>query len=144
MYHIACYKANPLHANPKKYQVLAMALRNIDKEAKNECTVDIDNQKLKPTANLRILGVNIDDQLSFADHISDICKNASRKIGVLARLGNLISCMTKLQLYLTAILPHLTYCQTVWHFCKQSERGNLERLLERALRAIYNCKSTET
>ena len=113
MYHIACYKANPLHASPKKYQVLAMALRNIDKEAKNECTVDIDNQKLKPTANLRILGVNIDDQLSFADHISDICKNASRKIGVLARLGNLISCMTKLQLYLTAILPHLTYCQTV-------------------------------
>ena len=49
--------------------------------------------------------------------------------------------MTKLQLYLTAILPHLTYCQTVWHFCKQSERWKLGRLQERALRAIENCRT---
>ena len=53
----------------------------------------------------------------------------------------IISCMTKLQLYLTAILPHLTYCQTVWHFCEQSERPNLKRLQERALRAIYNSRT---
>lgn len=53
------YKANLLHASPKKYQVLAMMPCNIDKEAKDECTLNIINQKLKPTANLRILGVNI-------------------------------------------------------------------------------------
>ena len=135
------YKANLLQANPKKYQVLAMTPRNIDKEEKDKETLEIENQKLKPAANLRILGVNIDDQLSFSEHISDICKKASRKIGVLARLRNLIPCKTKLQLYLTAILPHLTYCQIVWHFCKQSERRKLERLQERALRAIYNCRT---
>ena len=121
-----------------------MTPRNFDKEAKDECTLDTDNQKLKPTGNLRILGVNVDDTLSFTEHISDICKKVrKKKIGVLARLRNLISSKTKLQLYLTAILPHLTYCQTVWHFCKQSERRKLERLQERALRIIYNC-STDT
>lgn len=41
------YKANLLHANPKNYQVLAMTPRNIDKEANDECTLAIDNQKLK-------------------------------------------------------------------------------------------------
>ena len=116
-----------------------MTTQNTDKEAEDECTLDIDNQKCKPTAYLRILGVNIDVQLSFTQHISHICKKASRKIGVLIRLRNLISYKTKLQLYLTAILPHLTYCQTVLHFCKQSKRRKLERLQERALRAIYNC-----
>ena len=43
-----------------------------------------------------------------------------------------------------AILPHLTYCQTVWNFCKQSDipaKAKLERLQERALRAIYNCRT---
>ena len=45
--------------------VLTMTRRNVDKEAKDECTLDIDNQKLKPTATLKILGVNIDDKLSF-------------------------------------------------------------------------------
>ena len=60
---------------------------------------------------------------------------------MLARLRNLISSKTKLQLYLTAIFPHLTYCQTVWHFCKQSERKKLGRLQERTLRVIYNCRT---
>ena len=62
-------------------------------------------------------------------------------MGVLLRLSNLISSKTKLQLYLTVILPHLTYCQIVWHFCRQSERRKLERLQERALRVIYNCRT---
>ena len=90
------YKANLLHTNPKKYQVLAMTTQNTDKEAKDESTLDIDNQKCKPTAYLRILGVNIDVQLSFTEHIGHICKKARRKIGVLIRLRNLISYKTRL------------------------------------------------
>ena len=41
------YKANLLHDNTKNYQVLVMTPRNIDKEAKDESTLDIDNQELK-------------------------------------------------------------------------------------------------
>ena len=44
----------------------------------------------------------------------------------------------KLQLYKSAILPNLTYCRIVWHFCKASDARKLERVQERALRAIYN------
>ena len=44
-----------------------MTHRNVDKEAKDECTLDIDYQNLKPTANLRILGVNIDESLVSLD-----------------------------------------------------------------------------
>ena len=28
----------------------------------------------------------------------------------------------KLQLFKAAILPHLTYCGTAWHFCRVSDR----------------------
>ncbi len=82
----------------------------------------------------------MDDELSFSDDVSDICKKASQKVGVLARLGNLISCETKLHLYLTAIIPNLTYCHAVWHFCKASDRRKLERVQERALIIIFNSK----
>ena len=44
----------------------------------------------------------------------------------------------KLQLYKPAILPNLTYCHIVWHFCKASDARKLERVQERALRAVYN------
>ena len=130
------YKDNLLQANPNKYQILVTAAQRGDNNATDTCTLKIDDQQIRPTKNLKILGINMDVELSFSDHISDICKKASQKVGVLARLRNLISCETKLHLYLTAILPNLTYYQTVWHFCKVSDRRKLERVQERALRVI--------
>ena len=41
----------------------------------------------------------------------------------------------------SAILPQLTYCHIVWNFCRSSDNRKLERIQERALRAIYNRKS---
>ena len=36
-----------------------------------------------------------------------------------------------------AILPHLTCCNMVWHFCKASDSRKLERAQEKGLRAVY-------
>lgn len=49
----------------------------------------------------------------------------------------------KLQLLKSAILPYLTYCHTVWHFCKASEKRKLENIQERALRTVFNDRKTE-
>ena len=53
------------------------------------------------------------------------------------RLRNLLPTQTKLQLYRAAVLPYLTYCPLIWHFCRASDSRRLERILERAPRAIY-------
>ena len=42
-----------------------------------------------------------------------------------------------------AILPHLTYCQSVWDFRCSSDARKLERIQERALRAVY-CDNKST
>ena len=57
------------------------------------------------------------------------------------RQRNLIPCNAKLSLYKSSILPHLTYCHLVWHFCNASDRRNLERIQKRALRAVYKTRS---
>ena len=61
-------------------------------------------------------------------------------IGILRRLipVNLIPLNSKLLLYKSAIIPHLTYCHLVSHFCTASDSRKLERLQERALRLVYN------
>ena len=89
----------------------------------------------------QLLGVNFDDNLIFSQHISDLCKKASQRVGVLARLRNLITTETKLVLYKTTIMPYLTYCHLVWHFCKASNTRKVERIQERALRIVYNSHS---
>ena len=89
------------------------------------------------TELIKLLGVHIDENLNFTEHISKLCIKASKKAGVLSRLRNLIPCKAKLLLYKSFILPYLTYCHLTWHFCKSSDKRKLERLQEQALRVIY-------
>ena len=60
-----------------------------------------------------------------------MCARVSKQIGVLKRLKNLIP----------ATIPHLTYCYFVWHFSCSCDWQKLERLQERALRAVFNNSS---
>ena len=54
------------------------------------------------------------------------------------RHTNLISISAKLVLILDSILPNrLTYCQQVWHYCKDSDSRKIERLQERGLGVVY-------
>ena len=58
------------------------------------------------------------------------------------RLRNLIPTEAKLHLFKAAILPHLTYCHLVWHFCRASDTRRLERVQERGLRAVFKDKQS--
>ena len=87
--------------------------------------------------NIILLGVVLDYKLNFSEHIISICKKVGQRIGVLMRLRNLIPMKSKLMLFKSAILPFLTYCHLVWHFCKASDTRKLERLQERGLRAVF-------
>ena len=86
----------------------------------------------------------MDDLLIFNKHIITVCKKSSQKVGVILRLHKLIPTSAKLQLYKSAILPHLTYCHLMWHFCRASDKRKLERIQERALRAVYNTTNSPT
>jgi hypothetical protein len=88
--------------------------------------------------------LSMDNFASFhpiQSYISEMCKKVSRKVGVLMRLRNMIPESAKLTMYKSSILPYLTYCQLVWHFCKSSDSKKVERIQERALRAVYRTKS---
>ena len=102
----------------------------------------IDGESIKSSSDLKLLGVTIDDKLNFSIHISNVCNKATKKVSVLVRMRNMIPFQAKLQLYKSIILSNLTYCHVVWHFCSASDNRKLERVQERALRAIFNDRST--
>ena len=85
----------------------------------------------------KLLGVTFDEHLKFTDHLDEVSKRISWKIGVLMRPKNLIPTLAKLRIYNSYILPQLTYCQTVLHFCRKSDSRKIKRLQERALRSVY-------
>ena len=109
-------------------------------KSKLETSIDMNingSFAVTPYQEIKLLGINIDHRLSFTNHISEICKKTSRRVGVVMGLRKLTPTNAKLALYKAAILPHMTYCSTVWLFCKCTDSRKLERIQERALRAIY-------
>ena len=93
--------------------------------------MQIEDQIITNTSQIKLL----------TSHISYIYIKASQKVGVLLRLRNLIPCKAKRIIYKSSILPHVTYCHLVWHNCRSSDSRKIERIQERALRAVFNFHS---
>ena len=49
--------------------------------------------------NVSLLGMNIDFMLKFDDHVTEICKKASKQLAVLKRLGRFLTKQGKLVIY---------------------------------------------
>ena len=138
------YKENLQQVNPQKYQFPSMDPQPFKKTPGYELTMKFDENEVKSSDYLKILGITIENKLTFSEHIGNICKKTSCKVGVFLRLRNLIPWSAKLQLHKSNILPHLTYCDIVWYFCNSSDKKKLERIQERALRAVFKYKSETT
>ena len=134
------YDSNLLQGNLKKYQT--MNIRNKSVNYGDKTSITVNGKDIMESDNLELLGVTIDCGLNFNLHISNVCKKASQRIGVIMRLRNLIPTEAKLHLFKAAILPHLTYCHLVWHFCRASDTRRLERVQERGLRAVFKDKQS--
>ena len=61
----------------------------------------VNNEEIKTIDKLELLGVILDLNLNFTDHISLICKKASQKTGVLMRLQVPNWCRSKQRFYPT-------------------------------------------
>ena len=122
----------------------SMFIGRVNKLKDYKLKLNVNGTDIEAYNSITLLGVDIDNALNFSCHISNIWKKSSQRVGVINRLKTLIPQKAKLQLFKGAILPHLTYyCSTVWNFCRASDSRKLERVQERALRAIY-CDSNST
>ena len=130
------YKSNLLKDSNEKYQIISMG----PKDKTKDLGITMSNVKIKCDSDLKLLGLTTDQKLDFSKQVSEVCKQAGRKVGAVT-LRIILSARAKLITYKSVILPQLTYCHIVWNFCCSSDNRKLKRIQERALRAIYNRKS---
>ena len=72
-----------MKANLTKFQAIC-----IGKRAHDDITYfKIDSAEIKCEDNVTLLGINIDSMLRFDDHVSQICKKASKQLAVLKHIG---------------------------------------------------------
>ena len=124
------YIENGMQPNPTKFQSIFFG-------ETPQCTVNVDNINIQPTGVIKLLGVSIDSQLSFSQHINEICRKAGCNLNVLKRVAHSLPQKVKLLLYNTYISCHFNFCPLVWHFCSGADTEKLERLQYRALRFVF-------
>ena len=50
--------------------------------------IDIGNDEIWESSNVKLLGVNIDRDLKFNEHMLNICSKANKKLTILIRMLN--------------------------------------------------------
>ena len=81
------FKDNYMKVNPDKFQAIVLG----NKDDVNDLSFDINGSSIKPTKCVKLLGVHIDDKLSFDSHISIICAQAARQLNSLHRISKFLN-----------------------------------------------------
>ena len=71
-----------MEANPSKFLDMILGLPN-----QENIQIQIANIHITPNNCVKLQGINLDQELKFNFHISNICKNASRQINSLKHLS---------------------------------------------------------
>ena len=84
----------------------------------------------------KILGVHIDDNLSWKNHVDYTCTKISRLIGLLNRLKYYVSKKVLVMFYNVHVIPIIDFCLNVWGHAADSHMHRLQVLQNRAGRII--------
>ena len=98
------FNNNSLNVNNSKTQAFSVGA------CKYEYELNMNDTNIEITNNIRILGVTLDSNLNFKNHITEQLKKAYAKASVLRRIRRFLPTDKLIILYKAFILPHLEYC----------------------------------
>ena len=79
-----------------------------------QTTLEIGGERIKQVEGARFLGVWIDQELKWTDHINKVKTKVSQLLGVVGRVSTTLNGRSLKTLYNGIVLPHLQYCLIVW------------------------------
>ena len=77
--------------------------------------LQIGNNEIESENSVALLGITIDNRLSFDDHIAKICNKSSMQLNAISRLKKYMS-QKELEVdFNSFIYSNFNYCSLVWH-----------------------------
>lgn len=126
-------KINKLKLNENKTKIMEINMANDE-------IFEINGKNIEKVSHMKYLGFIIDSKMNFKEHVDYICKKIGKKIGFFKRIRNNISNMTAINIYNTIIQPHFEFGSTViYTCCTESQIERLQKLQNKAMRAILKC-----
>ena len=128
------FKANCLLLNEEKcYLMYVNPKRN-----NHNVNLFLNDKELHETDNTNYLGVTIDNNLTFKDHVQKVKSKCNSKLAALKRLSKFLPKNTLEHIYNMTIEPTIDYCATIWGHVSQGNCDIAQRIQNMAARVICN------
>ena len=114
------------------------ALTSSSDVEKVKLNIKLDGVPLNRVSSTKFLGVIIDENLTWKNHIDAISKTISRNIGVLTKLKHFVPENILYSLYCTLILPYINYGVLIWGNTCKIYLDKIFKLQKWAIRTISN------
>ena len=86
----------------------------------------LNNGRIEFLQSIKILGVTLDKDLFYKEHISDQLKKAYAKASALRKIKRFLPLDAIIELYTAFMLPHLEYCSPLFVGIGTGQRNRLE------------------
>ena len=126
---------NKLSLNVLKTHYIIFTSRN---KCANDVDIRIQNVPIERVYATKFLGVQIDAQLTWKNHIEYTCKKLCKCVGILAKAQKKLHKSSLLTLYYSFAFPYFIYCNHVWGNTYQTNLRSLV-LVQKKLVRIINC-----
>ena len=123
--------------NPEKSHYMCLGKNLDDNEVLNFSNLIIESSK-----EVEILGIKIDKNLNFNNHINSTCRKAGQKLSTLLRTSSNLNMKQEKLLYKSMIKSQFNYCPLVWMFCSRKSNNLINKIHERSLRISYKDQKT--
>ena len=100
-------------------------------------TSNIDNNITESEMKQKLLGITIDSNLSFEEHVNNICKKASQKLNALASISSYMDIQKQRASMKSFITSQFSSCPLPWMFHSRKLNNKINAIHERALRIAY-------
>ena len=120
--------------HPSKCQVMHIT----NKRSRIETQYKIHGESLETVDSTKYLGVNLQENLSWNNHVNQVAKKANNTCSFLYRNLKKCSKETKELAYRSMVRPILEYASPVWDPHTQSNINQLERVQRRAARFVHS------
>ena len=132
-------KLNQMSINSKKSKVLFItSKRNKHQIVESNINIPFQGNSIEATSSAKLLGITINDSLSWTDHINNVIKKCNSYLYLLSRIKNFLSIETRKRFYNAYILPHFDFCCIIWGNCTSSLEDKLIKFQKRAARVILD------
>ena len=94
----------------------------LGKNTENE-TFSVKDTIMNNSKEEKILGVIIENRLTFSTHIRELCEKASQKISALSRISSQLNDSEKTLLFNAVVKSQFNFCPLVWMFCSRTSNN---------------------